>query len=80
MRRFQAGHVVIDGSPIELQDDRYLPRFRVWRDVLRVGKSCDSVRVAVACRTHRQIAAELNAVLPATRISDLVWLHATEQL
>lgn len=76
----RAGHVVVDWSPIEVRDDRHVLRFWVSSDVLRVGEPCDSVRVAVACRTHRLIAEKLGCLLPTPRISDLVWLHADVRL
>lgn len=76
----RAGHVVLDWSPIEVRDDRHVLRFWVSSDVLRVGEPCDSVRVAVTCRTHRLIAEELGCLLPTPRISDLVWLHADVRL
>lgn len=76
----RAGHVVVDWSPIEVRDDRHILRFWVSSDVLRVGEPCDSVRVAVTCRTHRLAAEELGCILPTPRISDLVWLHADVRL
>jgi hypothetical protein len=76
----RAGHVVLDWSPIAVRDDRHALRFWVSSDVLRVGEPCDSVRVAVTCRTHRLIADELGCLLPTPRISDLVWLHADVRL
>lgn len=76
----RAGHVVLDWSPIEVRDDRRVLRFSVSSDVLRLGEPCDSVRVAVTCRTHRLIAEELGCLLPTPRISDLVWLRADVRL
>lgn len=75
-----AGHVVLDWSPIKVRDDRHALTFWVSSDVLRLGEPGDGVRVAVTCRTHRAIAAELDALLPTPRISDLVWLHADIRL
>jgi hypothetical protein len=76
----RGGHVVLDWSPIEVRDDRHILRFWVSSDVLRLGDRCDSVGVAVTCRTHRLIAEELGCLLPTPRISDLVWLHADVRL
>jgi hypothetical protein len=76
----RAGRVVLDWSPIEVRDDRHVLRFWVSSDVLRLGDRCDSVRVAVTCRTHRLIAEELGCLPPTPRISDLVWLHADVRL
>lgn len=76
----RAGHFVLDWSPIEVRDDRHVLRFWVSSDVLRLGARCDSVRVAVTCRTHRLIAEELGCLLPTPRISDVVWLHADVRL
>jgi hypothetical protein len=76
----RAGQFVLDWSPIEVWDDRHVLRFWVSSDVLRLGDRCDSVRVAVTCRTHRLIAEELGCLLPTPRISDLVWLHADVHL
>lgn len=76
----RAGHVVLDWSPIGIRDDGHALTIWVSSDVLRIGDPCDSVRVAVTCRTHRLIAAELEALLPTPRISDLVWLHADVRL
>lgn len=76
----RAGEVLLDWSPIEVQDEQHALRIEVSSDVLRVGDACDSVRVAVTCRTHRAIAAALDALLPTPKISDLVWLHADVRL
>jgi hypothetical protein len=76
----RARHFVLGWSPIEVRDDRHVLRFWVSSDVLRLGDRCDSVRVAVTCRTHRLIAEELGCLLPTPRISDLVWLHADVRL
>jgi hypothetical protein len=76
----RASDFVLDWSPIEVRDERHALTIWVSSDVLRLGERCDSVRVAVTCRTHRAIAAELDALLPTPRISDLVWLHADVRL
>lgn len=75
----RAGHVVFDWSPIEVCEDQHVLTIWVSSDV-RVGERGDSVRVAVTYRTHQQIAAELHALLPTPRISDLIWLHADVRL
>jgi hypothetical protein len=74
------GDFVLDWSPIEIRNERHALTIWVSSDVLRLGNRWDSVRVPVTCRTHRAIAAELDALLPTPRISDLVWLHATVRL
>jgi len=76
----RAGHYVLDWSPIEVTDGEHALRFWVSSDVLRIGNPEDSVRVAVTCRAHRQIAEELGCLLPTPRISDLSWLHADVRL
>jgi hypothetical protein len=76
----RAGDFVLDWSPIEIRSERHALTIWVSSDVLRLGDRSDSVRVAVTCRTHRAIAAELDALLPTPYISDLVWLYAAVRL
>jgi hypothetical protein len=76
----RASDFVLDWSPIEVRDEQHTLTIWVSSDVLRLGERYDSVRVAVTCRTHRAIAAELDAMLPTPKISDLVWLHADVRL
>jgi len=76
----QADHYVLDWWPIDTSACNRRLRFWVSSDVLRLGCKDDSVRVAVTCRTHQQLADRLGAMMPTTVISDLIWANARNVL
>jgi hypothetical protein len=75
-----AGQARLVWTTIEARHLGHIATIRVSEDALAIGDADDWVRVTVNHTTAQQIADHFNALLPTTRISDLIFGHAAVRL